>query len=293
MCRLAARALAVLCWLLGSSIGHATDNAPNAVAPNTAEARTELNLRGEWQQGGLILGKTAPDASLVFAGKVVPLSPNGDFILGLERDAPARVSLRIVRHGKVEEREFAVAKRHYNIQNIEGVPEATVNPPPEVLERINREAAMVARARAGTDPRLDYLGGFSKPLEGRISGVYGSQRIYNGTPKNPHFGLDIAAPTGAIVKAPAPGVVRLVNRDLYFSGGTLIVDHGYGLFSSFIHLSDILVKEGQSVQVGDPIAKVGATGRATGPHLDWRINWYDVRVDPALVLKNFPRTNSE
>jgi murein DD-endopeptidase MepM/ murein hydrolase activator NlpD len=247
-----------------------------------------LEFRGSWKQGGLILGRVETGTRLIFEGRNVPVSPEGHFILALGRDSPAQVTLEVIRGAEVETRTFDVARRNYDIQRIEGVPQETVTPPPEVLERIQREAAMVYRARSGTTPRFDYLTGFTKPLEGPITGVYGSQRIYNGTPKNPHFGLDIAAPTGALVRAPASGIVRLAHRDMYFSGGTLIVDHGYGLYSSFIHLSDILVEEGQEVVRGEGIARVGATGRATGPHLDWRINVNDIRIDPAIVLDDFP-----
>jgi murein DD-endopeptidase MepM/ murein hydrolase activator NlpD len=162
-----------------------------------------------------------------------------------------------------------------------------------VLERIRREGRLVRQARADNDPREDFLQGFIKPLEGPITGVYGSQRVYNGVPKNPHYGLDIARPTGTVVVAPAPGIVKLVHDDMYYSGGTLVLDHGYGLSSSFIHLSGALVKEGQRVEAGDAIAKVGATGRATGPHLDWRVNWFNVRLDPALVLKFFPAAKGQ
>jgi len=183
---------------------------------------------------------------------------------------------------------FDVARRSYDVQRIDGVPERTVTPPAEVLARIRREQALVDRARAPVSARQDFLSGFARPLEGPITGVYGSARIYNGVPKNPHYGLDIAAPSGTLVRAPAAGVVRLAQPDLYFSGGTLIVDHGQGLTSTFIHLSALLVAEGDELARGEPIARVGATGRATGPHLDWRMNWQDVRIDPALVLRHFP-----
>jgi murein DD-endopeptidase MepM/ murein hydrolase activator NlpD len=252
-----------------------------------------LELIGKWQQGGLILGRAEPGTRISFQGRTVSVSPEGHFILALSRDEPSPATVEILRSGQRELKSFAVDKRIYDIQRIEGVPQETVTPPPEVLARIQREAQLVTQARSVTSPRLDYLAGFSKPLEGPITGVYGSQRVYNGTPRNHHYGLDIAAPTGTLVTAPAPGVVRLVHSDMYFSGGTLIIDHGYGLFSSFIHLSEILVEEGQTIAVGDNIAKVGATGRATGPHLDWRINWYDVRVDPALVLEQFPPANPD
>jgi len=147
---------------------------------------------------------------------------------------------------------------------------------------------LIKQARKGDSKLQDFLAGFVKPLEGPITGVYGSRRVYNGTPGRPHYGLDIAAPTGTEVYAPAPGIVRLAHDDMFYSGGTLIVDHGQGVSSTFIHLSEVIVTPGQRVEAGDLIARVGATGRATGPHLDWRINWFEVRIDPDLVLKNFP-----
>jgi murein DD-endopeptidase MepM/ murein hydrolase activator NlpD len=125
-------------------------------------------------------------------------------------------------------------------------------------------------------------------LIGPITGVYGSQRVYNGVPKNPHYGVDYAAPTGTEVVAPAAGIVRLAHPDLFYSGGTMIIDHGHGLSSSFLHLSGLLVAEGARVTRGQPIALVGATGRATGPHLDWRMNWHQQRIDPQLVLETLP-----
>ena len=248
----------------------------------------EPRLQGTWQQGGLLLGRTDPGTEVFLNERAVPVSPEGHFVIGLGRSAPARATLTTVRGGERQQFEYSVAAREYDIQRIDGVPQETVTPPREVLDRIRREAEQVARARSVVDPRLDYLAGFRAPLEGPITGVYGSQRIYNGTPRSPHYGLDIAAPTGAPVTAPAAGVVRLVHPDMYYSGGTLIIDHGYGVSSSFIHLSEVLVEEGQRVARGDPIALVGASGRATGPHLDWRMNWLDVRVDPAIVLAQFP-----
>src|SRR5690606_22525561 len=160
---------------------------------------------------------------------------------------------------------------------------ATVTPPPEVAARIEREALQVAAARAIDSDLQTFLDGFAWPLTGRISGVYGSQRIYNGKPGRPHFGVDVAAPVGTRVRAPADGAVILAEPDLFFSGGTLIVDHGYGVSSTLMHLSTVLVKTGDRVLAGQEVAEVGPTGRASGPHLDWRINWFNVRLDPQLI----------
>ena len=250
-----------------------------------------LEFKGQWQQGGMLIGTVAAGDSVDFDGRSLPVSEEGQFVLGLGRNAPSRVTLRVNSKQGEKSYEFNVAQREYAIQRIEGVPQRTVTPPESVMERIRSEGAEVSRARRGESQRLDFLNGFSRPLEGPITGVYGSQRVYNGVPKNPHYGLDIAGPEGAMVYAPNSGVVKLVHRDMYYSGGTLIIDHGYGVSSTFIHLSDILVSEGAEIKRGDPIAKVGATGRATGPHLDWRVNWYQVRLDPAQVLEHF--SNSE
>jgi murein DD-endopeptidase MepM/ murein hydrolase activator NlpD len=184
--------------------------------------------------------------------------------------------------------ELSIVQRQYKIQRVEGVPQNTVTPPAAELARILSDSALVKRARKEVTDDLDFLTGFERPLEGPITGVYGSQRVYNGTPKSPHYGLDYAAPKGTLVLAPATGTVRMAHRDLFYSGGTLIVDHGHGLSSTFLHLSDILVSVGTQVKRGEAIAKVGSTGRATGPHLDWRMNWYKQRIDPALVLQALP-----
>ena len=252
-------------------------------------ASFSLELKGELVQGGMLVGQVTPGEQVEVMGRPVRVDDQGLFVFGLGRDAPAEIKLTHTNGGnEVVTYSYAVAQRVYREQRVEGVPQKTVTPPPEVLERIRREATLVREARTVDDKRTDFLTGFVKPLEGPITGVYGSRRVYNGTPGNPHYGLDIAAPTGTEVFAPAPGVVTLVHRDMFYSGGTLLIDHGYGISSTFIHLSELLVEEGQQVAPGDPIARVGATGRATGPHLDWRINWFEVRLDPALVLEQFP-----
>ena len=192
--------------------------------------------------------------------------------------------------GRRERRVLRVEPRAYDIQRIDGLPPRKVTPrSKEDLARIEADVRMVRQARAIDDPRTDFLGGFRWPTTGRISGVYGSQRILNGEPRRPHFGIDIAAPTGTKVVAPADGVVTLVHPDMFFSGGTMIVDHGHGLSSAFLHLSRILVKQGERVVLGQPIAEVGSTGRSTGPHLDWRINLFDRRLDPSLLVGPMPR----
>jgi len=154
-----------------------------------------------------------------------------------------------------------------------------------VAARIAREAARVREARLLDDARADFARAFIWPVQGRISGRFGNQRIYNGKPGSPHSGMDIAAPTGTPVKAPAAGVVTLADPDLYLTGGTLLIDHGHGISSNFLHLSRLDVKPGDRVEQGQVVGAVGATGRASGPHLHWGMNWFEVRIDPLLVLE--------
>ena len=172
---------------------------------------------------------------------------------------------------------------------MDGVPQNTVTPPPELTERIRREANMVAVARKRRDLRNDWASGFIWPAQGRLSGFYGSQRVLNGVPKRPHYGLDVAAPEGTPVIAPAAGVVTLAEADLFYSGGTIIIDHGHGLSSSFLHMSAVTVSSGQRVEQGDTIGAIGASGRASGPHLDWRMNWLNQRIDPQFLVPAMPQ----
>ena len=249
-----------------------------------------LELRGSLQQGGLVLGTVEKGSRAYYLDEPLQLTDQGQFLLGLGRDAPDTIEIRMVDEDQMQTiHKFTVIQRDYRIQRVNGVPAKTVTPNESDLARIRNDVVLVKRARRDITNAIDFLDGFERPLEGPITGVYGSQRVYNGVPKNPHFGVDYAAPTGTEVKAPAAGIVRLAHPDLFYSGGTLIIDHGHGLSSSFLHLSDILVAEGSRVMHGQPIAKVGATGRATGPHLDWRMNWRQQRIDPQLVLETLPR----
>ncbi len=257
-----------------------------AAAPCAADS---LALKGPMSQGGLVVGETDPGNRVLFDGEPIRVSPEGLFLLGFSRDAQLQHTLEI-RHGQrtLEKRTLVIDKREYEIQRIDGLPPSKVSPPKEVWERIKRETAMVKRARKLDDPRTDFAQGFVWPAEGVISGIYGSQRILNGKPKQPHYGVDIAAPKGTPVYAPADGVVTLAYPDMYYSGGTLILDHGHQLSSSFLHLNRLLVKEGDRVRQGDKIAEIGATGRVTGAHLDWRMNLRDARIDPQLLVPPMP-----
>jgi len=248
-----------------------------------------ISFEGEFKQGGLLIGQVQEGQTVSYQGKTLNLTTNNQFLLGLGRNAPAITTVTLNSQDQESETiTLEIAARQYNIQQIEGVPAKTVTPPASDLQRIKQDASMVRVARKLVSNKQDFLKGFIKPANGPITGVYGSQRFYNGVPKSPHYGIDYAAPTGTPVIAPADGIVTFAHNDLFYSGGTLIIDHGHGLSSTFLHLSKILVKPNQQVTLGMEIAKIGATGRATGPHLDWRMNWLDQRIDPDLVLKVLP-----
>jgi murein DD-endopeptidase MepM/ murein hydrolase activator NlpD len=248
-------------------------------------AAAALELHGPLTQGGVVIGRVAPGTPVRLDGRRVRVAEDGLFVIGFDRDAPAKHTLE----AGGEKRELAIARRQYDIQRVTGIPQRIMQPSAEDLARIEREQQLVNTARARDDDRTDFAAAFRWPITGRISGVYGSQRYYNGEPSRPHFGVDVAAPVGAEVRAPAAGIVTLAEPDLFYSGGTVIIDHGHRLSSSFLHLSKVLVEVGQRVEPGDLIAHVGATGRATGPHLDWRMNWRDARVDPQLLAGAMPK----
>ena len=237
-------------------------------------------------QGAMVIGNTHPAAVVEYAGRTLRVTPYGTFVFGIGRDVAGEVVLRIRQPatGWIEHR-VAITPRDWPIENINGVPPSTVNPPKAVAERIEREQARVVAVRTRDDARTGFTQTFAWPAQGRISGRFGNQRVYNGTPKSPHSGMDIAVATGTPVKAPADGVITFADPGLYLTGGTVVLDHGHGVSSNFLHLSRIDAKVGDVVKQGDVIAAVGATGRATGPHLHWGMNWFDVRIDPLLVIE--------
>ena len=254
-----------------------------------AASAGELRWQGQLTQGGLIIGQASPGTRMELNGQPVPVGPDGAFVFGFSRDAPLSGRWTVLfPDGRREERVLMIAQRQYDIQRLNGLPPDKVTPPPAVLERIHRENARVDTARQQDIPQAWFVGGFAWPVTGRISGVYGSQRILNGEPRQPHYGVDIAAPVGTPVRAPADGVVTLAEPDLYYTGATLIIDHGYRLSSTLMHLNRIDVQVGQRVRKGDLVATVGKSGRVTGPHLDWRMNWRDARIDPALLVPPMP-----
>ncbi|MCW5751710.1 MAG: M23 family metallopeptidase [Alphaproteobacteria bacterium] len=249
-----------------------------------ARAEVPLVLSGEARQGGLLIGRTSPAAEVELNGRRIRLAPDGRFVIGFGRDHPPQARLEI-RLGQARlGRDLVVSQRSYDIQRIDGLPPAQVTPPPEVLERIRAEAARIQELRTRDSGLTGVLGGWVWPVNGPITGVYGSQRILNGEPRQPHFGIDIAAPTGTPVVAAADGEVVLAEADFYFTGGTVMIDHGHGVSSVYSHLSRVDVTAGRPVARGEHIGAVGATGRVTGAHLDFRVNWLNERIDPALVL---------
>ena len=244
-----------------------------------------VELTGTTTQGGLLFGQAEPGSRVLLDGNGVVISSDGQFVIGFGRDETGKRELQVLSpDGTVFNRSIVVQRSQYDIEHVDGLPPSTVTPDPAATARIREEARMVGTARQHRDKQAYYSSGFSWPAKGRISGVYGSQRVLNGKPRTPHFGLDIAAPEGTSVFAPADGLITLTHPDMLLSGGTIILDHGQGLSSTFLHLSKILVEAGTFVEQGDLIARIGATGRASGPHLDWRMNWLDRRVNPQPLL---------
>ena len=244
-----------------------------------------VEFNGKFIQGHFIIGKIDPNSKVKIDKKQIRVSKDGYFAFGISRDRKYDVVIAIEKNGVKEKITKIIQKRKYNIQRIDGLEEKKVTPPEEVYERIKKENKLIAKARA-VDTDLDYFKDkFIIPVEDAIiTGVYGSQRILNGKPKWPHYGLDFAQDEGAPVKAMINGTVTLAETDLYYTGGTLIFDHGHGISTLYMHLNEIFVKKGQKVKQGEVIGTVGATGRATGAHLDVRLNWFGVRLDPATVL---------
>ena len=242
-------------------------------------------FEGKFIHGSFILGKTEPGSQIFIDNKKVKVTSEGFFVFGLGRDRKYDVVITVNKDGNKKKIVKKVQKRKYNIQRIEGLEEKKVTPPEEVYERIKRENKWIGEARAINSDLTFFTKKFTIPVENAIiSGVYGSQRILNGKPKWPHYGLDFAADVGTKIKAMLDGTATLVESDLFYTGGTLIFDHGHGVSTLYMHMEKILVKKGQKVKQGDIIGTVGSTGRATGAHLDVRLNWFQTRLDPATVL---------
>jgi murein DD-endopeptidase MepM/ murein hydrolase activator NlpD len=266
---------------------HAVFGALMASTTPAASSIDRVEIPSVLQQGELVIGHAPHGTRMEFNGRALHVGDDGVFVFGLDREAPVQVSLIAqFADGKSETVTASVAKREYHIERVEGLPPKTVTPDAETAKRIEEEQARVAEARRRDDAREDFLEGFALPVQGaRISGVYGSQRIDNGIPKAPHMGLDMAVPEGTPIHAPATGIVTFAEPDLVLTGGTVLLDHGFGLTSSFLHMSRLDVKVGDHITRGHIIGAAGKTGRATGPHVHWGINWFDTRLDPALLAK--------
>ena len=249
---------------------------------NTSHA---VEFIGDFKQGSFILGKTDPNSKVYIDNRKVRVSSDGYFAFGLDRDRKNNVLIKVKNGMETKLIEKKVFKRKYKIQRIDGLPSKQVTPPPEVYDRIKKDNILIGKARAIDSKLVFFKDKFIYPIDKYIiTGVYGSQRILNGKPRRPHYGIDFHAPEGTPVKSMMDGVVTLVENDMYFTGGTIIFDHGHGVSTLYMHMKDINVKKGQKVKKGEVVGTLGQSGRATGPHLDIRLNWFEVKLDPASVL---------
>ena len=241
-------------------------------------------LEGDFIQGGLVKGKTNKNISVKFKERLLRKTSKGFFVIGFGRDHPKVANLSIKINKKWISKTLYIKKRIYKTQIINGLEKKMVTPPKSFYDRIVRENKAIKNVRS-LDSDIDFIfQKFNWPAKGIISGVFGSQRILNGKPKRPHYGIDIAAKKGTSVLAPIESIVRMAEKDLYYTGGTIMLDHGHGVTSVYSHLSLINVNVGDKVKKGQKIGEIGSTGRSTGPHLDWRINWFLERLDPALLV---------
>ena len=243
-----------------------------------------IEFEGKFLQGHFIVGITNPSAKIIIDKKEVKVSNDGYFVFGIDRDRKFDLTITKIQNGKKEKIIKKVLKRKYNIQRIDGLEENKVTPPESVYKRIKNENNKIGKARSINSDLPFFKNQFIMPVEGIISGVYGSQRILNGKPKWPHYGIDIAAKQGTMIKSSGSGTVTMAEDDLYYTGGTIIMDHGHGISTIYSHLENVMVTVGDKINQGDIIGTVGSTGRSTGPHLDFRINWFQTRLDPMSVL---------
>ena len=249
------------------------------------QVQAQVNLQGKLEQGALMRGHVPAGTQVALNGEAIKVTSDGNFAFGFDRDGELSQQLTLVYpSGLTEVKPLSLTKREYDIQSVKGISSKIMKPDPVAQQRAAKDSAQVKAARASFSNQTAFMQEFIWPLTGRISGVYGSQRIYNDVPGNPHFGVDVAAKTGTVVVAPADGVISLSVPDMFYSGGTMVIDHGYGVSSSFLHLSKLYVKTGEVVKQGQAVAEVGSTGRANGPHLDWRVNWYQMRLDPTTIV---------
>jgi murein DD-endopeptidase MepM/ murein hydrolase activator NlpD len=245
-------------------------------------------LKGSFTQGGLVIGQAQPGAVVKLDGEAVNVAANGAFVIGFARDAKPKANLSITEYGQTHLHPLTITKQTYKIQRINGLPVRKVTPNPKDVARIKKDNAGIWKVRSSMSPETRFLSGFIWPVKGPVSGVFGSQRILNGKPKSPHNGVDVAAPRGAAIVAPADGVVALVHQDMFYTGKTVMIDHGLGLTTVYAHMDDVAVIEGQVLAQGDALGTVGKTGRATGPHLHWGMTWKSTHLDPSLVTGPMP-----
>ncbi len=248
--------------------------------PAAAVTLTERGLA----QGGYVTGRAAPGTRLALDGRALRVAADGGFAFGFGRDHGPAATLAITHpDNRREDRRLAIARRQWREQRINGLPPGQVTPDEATLQRILRERERLGVARATDSALTGFAQRFIAPTQGRISGVYGSRRILNGQPRQPHYGLDFAVPTGTPLKAIAAGRVTLA-ASFHFFGDLVVIDHGHGVNSLYAHLSVIEVREGQVVEQGDRIAQSGATGRVTGPHLHFSFSWFQTFLDPQPVV---------
>ena len=250
----------------------------------TSSQLNAIEFKGKFLQGHYIIGITDPSARIIIDKKEVKVSKDGYFVFGLDRDRKFDLTITKIIDGKKEIITKQVLKRKYNIQRIDGLDEKKVTPPESVYKRIKEENNKIGEARAINSDLSFFKNQFIMPVEGIISGVYGSQRILNGKPRWPHYGIDIAAKQGTMIKSSGSGVVTMAEDDLYYTGGTIIMDHGHGISTIYSHLETVMVSVGDKINQGDIIGTVGSTGRSTGPHLDFRVNWFQTRLDPMSII---------
>ncbi|AZG72933.1 M23 family metallopeptidase [Shewanella livingstonensis] len=253
-------------------------------------AAAAVTFQGLFEQGALVRGSVPAGSKILLNGQAVKVTPNGQFAIGFDRDAKLEQIFKVTYpDGLTEIKPLKIAAKTYNIDRVTGISQKIMKPDPVAQARAAKDAIQTRVARDLFSEQQAFMQNFIWPVTGRISGVYGSQRIYNDVPGNPHFGVDVARPTGTVVVAPADGVITLAEPDMFYSGGTVIIDHGYGVSSTFLHLSKLYLTVGDKVVQGDKVAEIGATGRVTGPHLDWRVNWFQMRLDPVSIVPPMAR----
>jgi murein DD-endopeptidase MepM/ murein hydrolase activator NlpD len=254
-----------------------------------ASSAAAVDLNGRIEQGGLAIGVAVPGSTVVLDGRAIEVAPDGEFVFGFDRDAPAKMALTVTPpNGPAETHMLDVARRDWKIETVAGLPQRLVTPDPATEALIAADNKLMRAARSRTEPEPFYRTGFIRPAEGRISGVFGSQRVLNGVPRAPHVGLDIAGPVGTPVRAAADGIVSIANPKMVLTGKTVVIEHGYGLDTVYIHMSAIAVRDGQRVSQGDVIGAIGQSGRANGPHLHFGVTWFETRLDPETVLAVLP-----